>query len=127
MHVSTLELVRRLSSVLPETAEVDVLDAPTFRVATRMFAAVETDGATPVVRFKASPSQQEALLRDERFEADADTGHYGWTNLRADGSLDPDELERLLLASYRLVAPAEVLAQLDARLAAADDPGSMGH
>lgn len=125
MYLSALELVRRLSSVLPETAEVDVLDAPTFRVATRMFAAVEADGASAVVRFKASPAQQDALLRDERFEADADTGHHGWTNLRADGSLDPDELERLLLASYRLVAPEEALAQLDARLAAADDLPAM--
>lgn len=114
--------LRRLSAVLPETAEVDLLGAPAFRAAARMFATVELDdNEVPVVRFKATGEAQRALLADDRFRSDPLTGHHGWTLLRADQLGDPDDLDELLVASYRLVAPADVVAQLDALLDRARD------
>lgn len=118
---AALVALRRLCSVLPETVEVDTLGDPSFRVATRMFAVVETVEEVPVVRFKASAEEQQALVTDARFRPDPETGHRGWTALRLDAVAGDHELEQVVLASYRLVAPPDLAAQLDAALAAGDD------
>lgn len=109
--------LRRLCRVLPEAAEVDALGLPTFRVATRIFAVAEVVEGMPVVRFKVSLGEQEALVADDRFRPDPDTGHHGWTNARADLVGPGAELDELVLASYRLVAPGHAVAALDAALA----------
>lgn len=110
--------LRRLCEVLPDTAVVDALGLPTFRVATRIFAVVELVDEVPVVRFKVTGPEQQALLDDERFRADPDTGHHGWTNVRADQVEVGDELDALVLSSYRMVAPGPSIAALDAALSA---------
>ena len=120
-----LAQLRRLCAVLPETAEIETLGDPSFRVATRMFAVVETVEEVPVVRFKASPEDQAALVEDVRFRADPETGHRGWTALRLDALEGGEELERVVLDSYRLVAPPDVAARLDAALGAGE--GSEGN
>lgn len=118
--------VRRLSRVLPETAEIDTLGDPTFRVSTRIFAVVETVDDVPVLRFKATLEEQAELLDDARYRADPDTGHHGWTSLRADRVEHPGELDRVLLSSYRLVAPADAVVRLDEALGSATDVGVPG-
>ena len=121
--VAALDELRRLCSVLPETVEVDTLGDPSFRVATRMFAVVETVEEVPVVRFKTTSSHQAELVGDERFRADPETGHRGWTALRLDELAGTHELEAVVLTSYRVVAPPDLVAQLDAVLDAARPPG----
>lgn len=118
-----LDHLRRLAAVLPDTAEVDALGDPTFRVATRMFAVVETLDGVPVLRFKVDRAHQAELLADDRFRPDPDTGHHGWTNLRADLVRDDVELDRLIIASYRLVAPADAIIRLDDALGLAGGSG----
>lgn len=108
--------LRRLAEVLPDTVEIHTLGLPTFRVATRIFAVVETVEDVPVLRFKVPLDEQAALLDDPRFRPDPDTGHHGWTNLRADRVAHSGELDQLLLGSYRLVAPADTIVRLDAAL-----------
>lgn len=109
--------LRRLTSVLPEAREVDALGAPTFRVATRIFAVAEMVEDVPVLRVKTTLDEQVGLLADPRFRADPETGHHGWTTVRVDLVDDPDELDPLVLSSYRLVAPADAIVELDRRLA----------
>lgn len=123
--------LRRLASVLPEAREVDALGAPTFRVATRIFAVAEMVEDVPVLRVKTTLDEQVGLLADPRFRADPETGHHGWTTVRVDLVDDPDELDPLVLSSYRLVAPADAIVELDRRLATRaregrDDTGGPG-
>lgn len=119
--------LRRLASVLPEAREVDALGAPTFRVATRIFAVAEVVEDIPVLRVKVTLDEQLELLADPRFRADPETGHHGWTNVRVDQVDRPDELDALVLASYRLVAPADAILELDRRLAAGGGRGVGSH
>lgn len=114
----SLEHLRRLCEVLPDTAEIDGLGSPTFRAATRIFAVVEVIDEVPVVRFKATVDEQRSLCADARFRPDPDTGHHGWTAVRLDQLRAAEEVEPWLLGSFRLVAPADTVARLDAILAA---------
>lgn len=115
----SLEHLRRLCEVLPDTAEIDGLGSPTFRAATRIFAVVEVIDDVPVVRFKATIEEQASLCSDARFRPDPDTGHHGWTAVRLDQLRAAEEAEPWLLGSFRLVAPADTVSRLDAILAAA--------
>jgi len=115
----SLAHLRRLCEVLPDTAEIDGLGLPTFRAATRIFAVVEVIDDVPVVRFKATLDEQRTLYADARFRPDPDTGHHGWTAVRLDQLRAAEEAEPWLLGSFRLVAPADTVARLDAILLAA--------
>ena len=113
-----LERLRSFCALLPETAEVDLFGNPTFRVGARGFATYEDLAPGPVVCVKVAPEMQELLVRREGFEAEPDTGHHGWTRVRVDGTVDWDEVDELVIGSYRLVAPPEYVTQLDDLLAA---------
>lgn len=108
---AALEVLRALAAELPETAEVEALGAPTFRVSTRSFAVVEVADGCPVVRVKVSITDQERLLADDRYRRDEETGGHGWTSLRID-TLDAEELRSLLVTGYRFVAPEHLTAQI---------------
>jgi predicted DNA-binding protein (MmcQ/YjbR family) len=111
-----LERLRALCALLPETAEIDGFGDPTFRVGTKTFALFETVATHPTVCVKVAPADQAALVAREGFVAEPHTGHHGWTQIRADGPAEWDEIDRLVVASYRLVAPPECVGDLDARL-----------
>lgn len=112
-----LERLRSFCSLLPETAEVDVFGNPTFRVGARGFATFEVIETGPSVCVKITPEMQALLVERHGFAAEPDTGHFGWTHVHLDGSVDWDEVDELVIGSYRLVAPPEYVAELDALLA----------
>jgi predicted DNA-binding protein (MmcQ/YjbR family) len=112
-----LERLRSFCAMLPETTEVDVFANPTFRVGARGFATYEELAPGPVVTVKIAPEMQRLLVERDGFDAEVDTGHFGWTHVRVDGSIDWDEIDELVIGSYRLVAPPEYVAQLDELLA----------
>lgn len=106
-----LEAIRAIVAGLPETAEIEALGAPTFRVAARTFGVVETDDGLPVLRVKLPVDDQATLLADDRYRADTETGVHGWTSVRLDLAGEAD-LRRLLVAGYRHVAPAHLAASV---------------
>jgi predicted DNA-binding protein (MmcQ/YjbR family) len=116
--VDPLERLRSFCALLPETTEVDVFGNPTFRVGARGFATFEELAAGPAVCVKVAPEMQALLVVREGFDAEPDTGHFGWTHVRVDGTVDWDEVDELVIGSYRLVAPPEYVTQLDELLAA---------
>jgi predicted DNA-binding protein (MmcQ/YjbR family) len=115
-----LERLRSFCLLLPETAEIEVFDNPTFRVATNTFATFDRAGDSPVISFKASLDEQAAIVDGERFTVAPEIGDHGWTNARIDRPLDWSHLDELLVASYRLVAPDWCVLELDALLADPD-------
>ena len=111
-----LDRLRSFCLLLPETTEVNPFGHPTFRVATKAYATFELVGARPSVLFKTEPEDQIVLVARDEFERDPDTGHHGWTLAWVTAELHWDQLDELIIASYRLVAPPELVAQLDALL-----------
>ena len=111
-----LERLRSLCAMLPETAEVEVFGNPTFRVGARGFATFELIEGEPTVCLKVTMEDQAGLLGRPGFRSEPDTGHHGWTVVSLDGAVPWDETDELVVASYRLVAPDEYRAQLDAML-----------
>lgn len=108
-----LDRLRSFCALLPETAEVDVFGNPTFRVGARGFATFEViDGAASVC-VKVELARQTLLIERPGFEAEVETGHFGWTHVVLDGPVGWDEVDELVIGSYRLVAPPELTAELD--------------
>ena len=64
------------------------------------------------------PGEHVAMLAEDRFFLPAYFGVSGWVGLDLDRSTDWAEVAELLDASYRLTAPAKLVAQLDASPAA---------
>lgn len=116
-----VERLRAISLVLPEATEVDLFGNPTFRVATVAFAAFERDQGVPVVRVKQELDDQAALVARDGFEPAPETGVHGWTNIRLDLGVEWDEIDPLVVASYRLQAPKHLRAALDELLEAAGE------
>lgn len=115
--VEPLERLRSFCALLPETAEVDVFGNPTFRVGARGFATYEVISLAPTVCVKVAPELQTILVGRDGFGAEPDTGHFGWTLVQLDGTVGWDEIDELVIGSYRLVAPPEFTRQLDELLA----------
>jgi predicted DNA-binding protein (MmcQ/YjbR family) len=116
-----VERLRAISLILPEATEVDLFGNPTFRVATVAFAAFERDSGVPVVRVKQDLDDQAVLVTRDGFEPAPETGGHGWTNVRLDLGVDWDEIDPLVVASYRLQAPKHLREALDELLEAAGE------
>jgi hypothetical protein len=63
----------------------------------------------------APPGAQEELVRTEteRFYRPPYVGHRGWLGVRLDVDVDWDEISRIVVEAYRMVAPKALVAQLD--------------
>jgi hypothetical protein len=110
-----LDRLRSLCLLLPEVAEIDGLGRPMFRVATRGFAVFEVVGGRPAVTVKLPLERQAMLVGWEGYAPEEDTGHHGWTVLDVEVA-GWAAIDELVVAGYRLVAPAELVARLDALL-----------
>jgi len=111
-----LERLREFCALLPETAEIDGFGNPTFRVATVPFAIFELQREQQAICFKTTLDVQEELVKREGFSAEPLTGEYGWTVVELDGSVPWNEIDLLVVGSYRLVAPGELILELDTML-----------
>ncbi len=108
-----LARLRSFCALLPETTEVDVFGNPTFRVGARGFATFEVIGSKRSVCVKIASELQSVVVGRVGFEPEPETGHFGWTLVVLDGQVSWDEVDELLIGSYRLVAPAEYVVLLD--------------
>ena len=114
-----LARVRLMAFVLPGAAEKVSHGRPAF-FTKKVFAyyggSVRADGRwvehAHSLIVGADPSEREALLEDPRFFLPAYLGAWGWVGLDLDDDADWDEVAELLDASYRLTAPAKLIAQL---------------
>ncbi|MDP3416138.1 MAG: MmcQ/YjbR family DNA-binding protein [Falsiroseomonas sp.] len=107
MATSPTARLRRLCLALPEAAEVEAWDQPTFRVRGRIFAMLHQGEQGLAVWFKAPPGSQELLLEaaPDRFFRPPYLGHKGWVALRLDGVVDWEEAAAMIRRSYALIAP----------------------
>ncbi len=122
-HVSVDDsIMRRLRAIcernrLPEAMEAEAFGSPTFQVRTKNFAMLHQPEQGTAVWCKAAPGFQEALIERDpvRYFRPPYLGPKGWIAAWLDAATDPDwdEIEDLIVTSYRLVAPKRLVALLD--------------
>jgi predicted DNA-binding protein (MmcQ/YjbR family) len=109
-----LPRLREICLALPEATEVEAWGHPTFRVNDKIFASYGVEGARASMGVKTTPDMQSALvMSDPRFTVAAYVGKHGWVSLSLAGTVDLGEVEMLVKGSYRLIAPARLVRQLD--------------
>lgn len=113
-----LAKLRAIAMALPEAAEVEQWDAPTFRVRGKIFALARTPGHDGAERHsvwvKAPPGSQAVLVGADpaRFFAPPYLGGRGWVGVVLDKGPDWEEVEALVRRSYRLIAPKRLAASV---------------
>lgn len=118
-----LEGVRTLCLGLPEVNERLSHGAPTFFTRAKLTFATVWDNHHNDQRLglicAAPPGVQGQLVDEEphRFYVPAYVGHRGWIGVRIDRTLDWDEIEQILVDAYSCVAPAKLVAVLQAERA----------
>lgn len=125
-----LARVRALCATLPGSAEKEAWGRPTFRAAPKIYAVYGShEGHSTALIIKPDPDEAPALREDPRFFSPKYYGPSGWLAIDLDDATDWDEVAELLASSFRQVAPARLVAELDAHgLAHArpDDPPAPG-
>jgi predicted DNA-binding protein (MmcQ/YjbR family) len=115
MRQTPIDRLRTICLALPEAAEKETWETPTFRVREKIFAmAREGDGR--VALWCKAPSGSQAVLvgaDPARFFVPSYVGHKGWVGMWLDKKPDWDEVALLVRRSYRLVAPKRLAARAD--------------
>jgi predicted DNA-binding protein (MmcQ/YjbR family) len=114
MATGPLTRLRTLCLGLPEAAERETWDLPTFRVRGKIFAMVPGAGRDLAVWCKAPPGAQQVLVSadPDRFFAPPYLGPKGWIGIRLHPPPDWTEVAELVRRSYRLVAPKRLAVQV---------------
>lgn len=110
MHV--LDPLRAICLSLPEAHEGLSFGEPWFRAGKKPFAIFEVHDGVPEVSFRAVPEAREELLTDPRFRPTPYMWHNGWLTLQLREPVDWDEVEELVLDSYRQQALRRMLKAL---------------
>lgn len=101
--VHSAERIRRFCLSFPEAAEVTQFGHPFFKWRAKPFTVLSGD-AEEVFSIKVEKEVQPIFLQDPRFTKTAYIGQHGWVSMRLTGSLDWEEIEGLIEASYQLVS-----------------------
>jgi hypothetical protein len=118
MTTSPLERLRAICLALPEVTGRLSHGEPTWFVRDKqvfvMFADRHHDDR--VAFWCAAPSGAQETLVDsdpDRFFIPPYVGHRGWLGVYLDVSVDWDEIARLVVEAYRMIAPARLVALID--------------
>ena len=96
--------LRKICLALPEVVETIKWGHPTFEIGKKAFAVLDHYHGAPCIAFLAPKEEQRKLARDKRFFPAPYAAKHGWFCLSADTKLNWLEIQRLILASYRLAA-----------------------
>lgn len=111
----TVAELRRICLAFPDAVEKPFGGhrAPAFRIRDKLFLLCREDGTA--LTCKAGPGEQALLVAADpaRFFVPPYVGHRGWVGIRLDAPVDWQEVAELAEDSYRLVAPASLVARWD--------------
>lgn len=111
--------LREICLALPDTSEAIKWGHPNFLVGLKIFAGYGYYGGRPTIGTKQTLVDQALLVEDPRFFRSPYVGKHGWVSLYTDGAVDWGLVEDLVEKSYRLIAPRNQVAALDAAQAGA--------
>ena len=109
-----LDRLRAICLALPEAAERETWELPTFRVREKIFAMQIWEG--PSLWCKAPAGSQAILVGadPQRFFVPPYVGHKGWIGMRLDRRVDWREVALLVRRSYCMTAPKRLVQSLPA-------------
>lgn len=108
-----LDELREICLALPEAAETTNFGSPWFRAGRKPFAIFGVRDGVPGVSVRVDPFARELLLEDARYAPTPYMHHHGWLTLGLEGPIDWDEVEDIVLDSYRMQALKRMLRALD--------------
>jgi predicted DNA-binding protein (MmcQ/YjbR family) len=109
-----LKQLRKVCLALPETSEVMQFGSPVWRAGKKSFCGIHRYGGRLRLSFWVGAEMQAALGLDPRYRMAPYSGHNGWIELDVEESIDWDEVNELVLISYRHFALQRMLKALDA-------------
>jgi hypothetical protein len=112
-----LDRLRAVCLALPEAAEKETWDLPTFRVRNKIFA-MAIVGERPLAFWCKAPPGSQAILvgaDPKRFFVPPYVGHKGWIGMRLGQGVDWREVEVIVRRSYGLTAPKRLQTLLSGR------------
>jgi hypothetical protein len=117
-----LDELREICMTLPEAEESIAFGAPTFKINSKNFAMTQRGSEDrPSVWVKGAPGRQEMVVAafPDRYYRPPYVGPKGWIGCWLDDIALPDwdEIEDLIVESYRLIAPKRLVKQMDSRTA----------
>jgi predicted DNA-binding protein (MmcQ/YjbR family) len=113
LDAAVLRKLRAICLALPETSETPSWGHPNWRTGKRTFAVLEVYRGQPSICLKPASESYRSLAKDPRWYVTPYVGHRGWLSRVVDGTLDWNEIERLVRESFREHATARALAALD--------------
>ena len=97
---------------LPETSMDSQFGNPVWKAGKKTFVSTAYHTGRLNLSFRVGPERQSALADVPRYHIPAYTGHNGWINLDVEEHTDWEEIEGLLLESYRHFALKRMLKEL---------------
>ena len=115
MTIDPFDRLQALCLSLPEAAEQETWETPTFRVRSKIFAMAQRGDGRVSVWCKARPGVQEMLISADasRFFHAGIRRPQGLDRHPPDDDADWDEVDDLIEESYRMTAPKRLSALLD--------------
>jgi len=104
-----------ICSRLPETERSSKFGCPMWKAGAKTFVCAHYYSGRLKLQVWVGAARQKLLSRDKRFQVSQYTGHNGWIDLDVEREQDWDEIERLVLESYRHFALKRMLKVLDER------------
>ena len=101
-----------LCTALPETSRATQIGNPVWKAGKKTFVSTHYHGGRMQLSFRVGPERQLTLSDSPRYSIPAYTGHNGWIDLDVEEHTDWDEIEQLLLESYRHFALKRMLKAL---------------
>ncbi len=120
-YEETLGRLRQLAKTLPETSELITHGNPTFKAGKKTFAVIERHQHSvedryldvPALSFKVEREFQQLLCQDDNYFVAPYVGRHGWTCVVLESVKEWDEIEDLVMESYRSAALKRMLKVLD--------------
>jgi predicted DNA-binding protein (MmcQ/YjbR family) len=105
--------MRAICLTLPDTHETMTWGEPYFRVNDKIFAGVGVEDEKVTIGMKLEKLHANARIQEPHIWPAKYVGQHGWITIDTGGIDDWNEIQDLVLESYRLIAPKRSLAKLD--------------
>jgi predicted DNA-binding protein (MmcQ/YjbR family) len=110
--LTVLKTLRKLCLGLPESREARQFGNPVWQAGKKTFALARHDGERFILCFWVGVDRQGLLTSDPRYRIPPYMGHNGWIALDVSTHCDWEEIEALMLESYRHFALKRMLLRL---------------